>query len=134
MQTPDGRYWFNRGFLLINEEGSVFALVEFTMEITRQKKIEEATEKLQEQFYQSQKMESIGRLAGGIAHDLNNLLSPILGYGEMVLDDTPEEDFRRQPVEAILSAGKRAQALVRQLLAFSRNNPFSSSRSISTAS
>ena len=76
--------------------------------------------KVEEQLYQAQKMESIGRLAGGVAHDLNNLLSPILGYGEMLLEDTPPNNPRREPLEEVVSAGKRAQSLVRQLLAFSR--------------
>ncbi len=75
---------------------------------------------LQEELAQIQKMEAIGRLAGGVAHDLNNLLSPILGYGEMLVEDTFKEDSRRESAEKIVSAGYRARDLVRQLLAFSR--------------
>ena len=55
-----------------------------------------------------------------MAHDLNNLLSPIIGYGEMLLEDTAEDDLQREPVEEIVNAGMRARDLVRQLLAFSR--------------
>ena len=76
--------------------------------------------KLAEQYHQAQKVESIGRLAGGVAHDLNNLLSPILGYSEMLRDDLDPEDNRRESVNEIMSAGLRARDLVRQLLAFSR--------------
>ena len=56
-------------------------------DITEYLKIEEEKNRLQEQYQQSQKVESIGRLAGGIAHDLNNLLVPILGYGEILMND-----------------------------------------------
>ena len=77
-------------------------------------------EKLEEQYHQAQKLESIGRLAGVVSHDLNNLLSPILGYGEMLLDDLDPGDARRESVDEILRAGLRARDLVRQLLAFSR--------------
>jgi len=76
--------------------------------------------RLQGQLAQAQKMEAVGRLAGGVAHDLNNLLSPILGYGEMLSEDLPPGDPKREPVEEIVSAGYRARDLVRQLLAFSR--------------
>lgn len=75
---------------------------------------------LRRQLQQSQKVESIGRLAGGVAHDLNNLLSPILGYGEMLRDTFSPGDHRRVSVDHILGAGRRARDLVRQLLAFSR--------------
>ena len=123
MQTPDGRYWSVRGYPVVNDEGLVVALVEFGQDITDRKQAEEENARLQEQFHQAQKMESIGRLAGGVAHDLNNLLSPILGYGEMLLEDAPGEDPSKAPVKEIVSAAKRAQTLVRQLLAFSRKQP-----------
>ncbi|MBN2070925.1 MAG: PAS domain S-box protein [Candidatus Krumholzibacteriota bacterium] len=76
--------------------------------------------RLEEQYNQGQKVESIGRLAGGVAHDLNNLLSPILGYSEMLLDDIDQEDPRKESVSEIIRAGYRARDLVHQLLAFSR--------------
>lgn len=75
---------------------------------------------LRDQMRQAQKVEAIGRLAGGVAHDLNNLLTPILGYGEMLMDDLGAKDMRREKVNEILRAGGRARDLVRQLLAFSR--------------
>lgn len=76
--------------------------------------------RLEEQLRQSQKLESIGRLSGGVAHDLNNLLSPILVYGELLLEDLGVEDQRRELAEEIVSAAARAKDLIRQLLAFSR--------------
>ncbi len=75
---------------------------------------------LQNQLSQAQKMESIGRLSGGVAHDLNNLLTPILGFGEMLTHELSEEDQRRGLAVEIVQAALRARELVRQLLAFSR--------------
>ena len=69
---------------------------------------------------QAQKLEAIGTLAGGIAHDFNNILSAIIGYSEMFLDDTPETHPGREDIEQILKAGRRGRDLVRQIMDFSR--------------
>jgi len=89
-------------------------------DISERRYAEEERERLQSQLSQVQKMESIGRLAGGVAHDMNNLLVPVLGYGEMLLDALDTDDVQREPVEQIVNAGKRAKMLVNQLLTFSR--------------
>jgi PAS domain S-box-containing protein len=76
--------------------------------------------KLEEQFQQAQRLESIGRLAGGVAHDFNNLLIVINGYSQMLLDGLSEDHPMREGLTQIGEAGARAGALTQQLLAFSR--------------
>jgi PAS domain S-box-containing protein len=95
-------------------------IISVSQDITKQKQSEMEKARLEEQFHQIQKLESIGRLAGGIAHDLNNLLSPIIGYGEILLDENGLDRYQRESVDEIVNAGIRAKDLVHQLLAFSR--------------
>jgi two-component system cell cycle sensor histidine kinase/response regulator CckA len=85
----------------------------YIIDNTEQKKIEA-------QLIQANKMEGIGRLAGGIAHDFNNLLGAIIGYGDLILEGIADEDPMRSDINSILKAGKKAAALTKQLLAFSR--------------
>ena len=82
--------------------------------------VEEALRDSQERYFQAQKLEGIGRLAGGVAHDFNNLLTVINGYSDLLLQQLPAEDPRRSPAEEIFKAGTQAAELTTQLLAFGR--------------
>jgi two-component system, cell cycle sensor histidine kinase and response regulator CckA len=75
---------------------------------------------LEAQLLQAQKLEGIGRLAGGVAHDFNNLITIILGYAQMALDELPEQDPLREAMDEIVKAAMHGGSLTRQLLAFSR--------------
>jgi two-component system, cell cycle sensor histidine kinase and response regulator CckA len=97
----------------ILKAGQVEKLVIVNRDVTERKRLEE-------QFRQSQKMEAVGRLSGGVAHDFNNLLGVIIGYGEVVQEGTDANSPLRSCAEEMLKAGHRAAALTRQLLAFSR--------------
>ena len=92
---------------------------ELREEIATRRRVEEALQRSEAQLRQSQKMEAIGRLAGGVAHDFNNLMTAVIGYGELLLLRCTDEGMRKD-VREILKAGQRASDLTRQLLAFSR--------------
>jgi len=89
-------------------------------DISQQKQAEEERRALEDQFRQAQKMEAVGRLAGGVAHDFNNLLMVIRGYSEVLLENTECDSLLYPKIEAIQKAADRASSLTRQLLAFSR--------------
>src|SRR4029077_2809038 len=79
---------------------------------------------LQRRLTHAQKMESMGRLAGGVAHDFNNLLGTVLGFGSLLLEQTPESDPRREPLSQIVQSAERASRLTTALLTFSRTARF----------
>ncbi|HXG66998.1 MAG TPA: PAS domain-containing protein [Blastocatellia bacterium] len=96
-----------------DQEGNTIAGVITFQDVSERKSLEE-------QFLQSQKMESVGRLAGGVAHDFNNLLTAIMGYGQLAAMSVTPGDPLHLALEEINKAGRRAADLTRQLLAFSR--------------
>lgn len=111
-----------------NAAGVITHFLAVKEDITERKRAEEARARLEAQLRQSQKMESIGRLAGGIAHDFNNLLTVIVGYSGLMYDQIPAGNPLLENLDQIRSASKRAEALTRQLLAFSRKQILSPTR------
>jgi signal transduction histidine kinase/response regulator of citrate/malate metabolism len=89
-------------------------------DIAERERAEAERAKLERQLRQAQKMEAIGTLAGGIAHDFNNILAGIIGFAELAQQDAADPEATRQHIAEILKAGQRARELVRQILAFSR--------------
>src|SRR2546423_1286648 len=89
-------------------------------EMEERRATEEALRKSEEELRHSQKMEAVGRLAGGVAHDFNNLLTAIIGYAELIATRASSNSLAKQNAELIRKAGEQAAALTRQLLAFSR--------------
>ena len=104
----------------IREGGEILGILGIDIDITERKRAEEERKTLQMQLIQAQKMQAIGTLAGGIAHDFNNILGAVLGYAEMARDASPSGSAVARDLDKVLEAGHRAAALVKQILAFSR--------------
>ncbi|MBS3809236.1 MAG: response regulator [Desulfobacterales bacterium] len=105
---------------LLDKQGRINGLIGFSTDITREKVKAQQQEKLENQLRQAQKMEAIGTLAGGIAHDFNNILSSIIGYTELSLEETEKGSFLEKSMQEVLKGGMRARELVKQILTFSR--------------
>ncbi len=86
------------------------------------KRMEEQSAEYEKRFQQAQKMEAIGTLAGGVAHDFNNILSAVLGYAELARDEVKADSRAAQHIHEVTRAGNRAKELVKQILTFSRHN------------
>jgi PAS domain S-box-containing protein len=112
---PDGgvRWVRARAYPVRDSEGHVYRVAVVARDITDYRRLED-------QFRQAQKLEAVGRLAGGVAHDFNNLLSVILGYTSLMLGDLAPDAPMRAELAEVHRAGERAKAMVRQLLAFGR--------------
>jgi len=119
--SKDTIIWISEyGNPIANDAGKVVMIAGVCTDISAKKAADEENRKLEEKYFQSQKVEVAGQLAGCMAHDFNNLLSPIISYSEMLQEDLPLGTANIDQVNQIFNAGLRARDLVRQLLAFSR--------------
>ncbi len=121
-RRKDGEYMWVRDDIRIlrDEKGQPVEAVGAWTDITEYKRAEEERQRLEAQFRQAQKMEAVGRLAGGVAHDFNNMLTVISGYAELALQRLKPADPLYNDIREILNAAVKSGELTRQLLAFSR--------------
>jgi PAS domain S-box-containing protein len=105
---------------LLGEDGKPIGVLGVTRDITERRKAEKEKRELLESLARSKKMEALGTLAGGVAHDLNNVLSGIVSYPDLLLMDLPRESPLRRPIEVIQESGKKAAAIVQDLLTLAR--------------
>jgi two-component system cell cycle sensor histidine kinase/response regulator CckA len=115
LQTCDGQPVYVMANIMGNfdDRGELIEMRGYLLDITEHKKLER-------QLRQAQKMEAVGRLAGGVAHDFNNVLTIVKGYGDLLCGDKTLSQRQRQNLEQIIKAADRAESLTSQLLAFSR--------------
>jgi len=122
MRHKDGDYhWFlSRGSVLRGDTDRRARLLGVLIDITARKRADEAREALEAQLQQAQKMEALGNLAGGIAHDINNVLGAVLGNAELARQDAGPGHPAQESLSEIRKAALRARDLIQQILAFSR--------------
>jgi len=119
-ENRGGKDYRIRLFPVIDERGDVFQVASFSRDITESKQAEEEKALLEAQFHQAQKMESVGQLAGGVAHDFNNMLGVILGHAELAQKKLDSAHPVFVNLEEIRKAATRSAQITRQLLAFAR--------------
>ncbi|MDX6517806.1 MAG: hypothetical protein QOF50_652 [Gaiellaceae bacterium] len=119
---PNGgvRWLLSRGRIIADETGQAVRKIGAAVDISERHEADDERVKLEQQLRHAQKLHAIGRLAGGVAHDFNNVLLAIRGYGELALRAIDRGADATQEVEEMLAGAERAAALTRQLLAFSR--------------
>jgi PAS domain S-box-containing protein len=111
--STSSRYYYN-------EKGDILGIEGIIRDVTDSKRAEEERRSLQERLQRAEKMEALGTLAGGVAHDLNNVLGIVVGYAEMLLMNTDESSPIREDLLTIMSGGQRAAAIVQDLLTLAR--------------
>ena len=121
-KTGEIRWIQERGQIVCNIEGAIEYVSGVFFDITERKQAKEERRELEMQLHQAQKMEAIGILAGGIAHEFNNILAIIIGNAEVAVDDVPDESLVRECLDDIRSASLRASDVVQQILCFSRKD------------
>jgi PAS domain S-box-containing protein len=114
-------FWVEINITPIYKNGTISYSLATWVDIAERKKAEEEKRVLEEKLQRSQKMESLGLLAGGVAHDLNNVLSGIVSYPELLLLDLPRDSNLRKPIMTMMESGERAVAIVQDLLTIARS-------------
>jgi len=120
MINNERRHFIETVTPICTASGEIFGVLGINIDQTERKQVEEERQLLEEQLIQAQKMESIGRLAGGVAHDFNNLLTPIMCYTELLKRDFSGNEGAATKTVSIMNAAVKAKNLVQELLCFSR--------------
>ena len=119
--TKDGWKWLSwMDTAVLDENKDVVGIIGVGRDITERKQTEKTLRESEEKLVRSKKMESLGLLAGGVAHDLNNVLAGIVSYPELLLMDLPEDSKLRKPIETMQESGHRAVAIVQDLLTIAK--------------
>ncbi len=113
-------WWLTNKMPLRNHDGDIIGVIATSENITERKRAEKEKQRLEARLQHVQKLEAMGRLAGGIAHDYNNISSIIIGYSELVLEQIKAGDPFHEDLVEILTAAKRSAEITKQLLAFAR--------------
>lgn len=121
-RLADGQivYWDSFKAPLFDHDGQLIGLVSISRDVTDNKNAEKERQRLSEQLMHAQKMEAIGALAGGVAHDLNNILSGIISYPELLIARLPEDSPMIRPLQTIQASGEQAASIVQDLLTLAK--------------
>lgn len=121
VKNDESEIWIrDRGSPVWSDNGEIYRIVGIAEDITERKKAEKREEELNKKLIRAERMESLCILAGGVAHDLNNILSPLLGYPDMILQDIPKDNPCREYVNEIKRSAKRAADTIQDLLCLAR--------------
>jgi PAS domain S-box-containing protein len=120
-RSLSGRIFWVEISLRLATIGDDDRLIAVVRDVNDRKEEEKKRQELEKELHQSQRLESIGLMAGGVAHDLNNILSGVVGYPELLLQDLPKDSKLRKPIEIIRESGERAATVVADLLTVARS-------------
>ncbi|MCJ8499764.1 ATP-binding protein [Desulfatitalea alkaliphila] len=120
MKSGEERVFEVNGDVLRSEAGEPYSFVYVLRDITERMQMENESKTLRERLYRAEKMEALGTLAGGVAHDLNNILGVMVGYSELLAQKLPTDSNERRHAENILSASLRGAAIIQDLLTLAR--------------